>query len=235
MCSLSSAPKTESEVTMMMNSTSAPEKALGVNKLLENILSHLPMKDLIHAQSVCKQWRAVIDGSKVLGQHLFLENKAVDLKPLRRCTSMACLGSDHHMVYHFPEQDLHPLLPRSGYISPSSRINFSMEYDDVMCMRSWRSSWPSGQWKDMFAVQPPATSATIEVLSLGDKEQVEITNPAGIRLGDIVGAFHDEHVATEVWVDFPDVYETQRQKVHELRKCEQAKSRYGQLLVYYSK
>lgn len=49
-------------------------------ELLENILRHLPMRDLLFVHRVCRKWRAVICESKQLQQALYL----VPLEPLER-------------------------------------------------------------------------------------------------------------------------------------------------------
>lgn len=49
-------------------------------ELLENILSKLPIKDLLFAQSVCKTWKNCIEHSKILQQGLFFAT--TDLEPI---------------------------------------------------------------------------------------------------------------------------------------------------------
>jgi hypothetical protein len=51
----------------------AAEKVLCLVELLELILLDLPMRDLLLAQRVCRQWRACIRSSSRLKQKLFLE------------------------------------------------------------------------------------------------------------------------------------------------------------------
>ncbi|KAI7708483.1 hypothetical protein KC353_g11006 [Hortaea werneckii] len=51
----------------------ASRRALGTPELLEAILYHLPLQDLLRAQSVCKAWQTVIDRSKKLQRALYLE------------------------------------------------------------------------------------------------------------------------------------------------------------------
>lgn len=55
----------------------ATEKALGIEELLENVLFFLPVKDPIHAQQVCQQWRDTAQKSKTLRQRLYLESQPV--------------------------------------------------------------------------------------------------------------------------------------------------------------
>lgn len=46
--------------------------ALGIPELLENILSHLCITDLIRAAAVSQQWREIVRNSATLQQNLFL-------------------------------------------------------------------------------------------------------------------------------------------------------------------
>ncbi|KAK5705721.1 hypothetical protein LTR17_021409 [Elasticomyces elasticus] len=51
------------------------DAVLLTTELLENILHHLPMKDLLLAQRVSRKWQGVIDQSKRLQQQLFFAPK----------------------------------------------------------------------------------------------------------------------------------------------------------------
>lgn len=66
--------------TLIVSDTNVPKmishasrRALGTPELLEAILYHLPLQDLLRAQSVCKAWQTVIDRSKKLQRALYLE------------------------------------------------------------------------------------------------------------------------------------------------------------------
>ncbi|KAK5710217.1 hypothetical protein LTR17_019052 [Elasticomyces elasticus] len=61
----------------MSNSSSAGEltpthEVLATPELLEAILLHLPLKDLLFSQNVCRAWKAVIDTSPSITKALFL-------------------------------------------------------------------------------------------------------------------------------------------------------------------
>ncbi|KAK5128287.1 hypothetical protein LTR85_002954 [Meristemomyces frigidus] len=62
-------------------------RALGVTELKERILLHLPLKDLLLAQRVSKEWRDLIQDSQKTRQALFLES-----------TSKASIVFDHNHV-----------------------------------------------------------------------------------------------------------------------------------------
>ncbi|KAF7190714.1 hypothetical protein HII31_07873 [Pseudocercospora fuligena] len=56
-----------------IQSYTACHNTLGTSELLENILLHLPMRDLLLDQRVCKTWKACIDSSVKLQRGLFFK------------------------------------------------------------------------------------------------------------------------------------------------------------------
>lgn len=55
--------------------------ALEIPETLHEILDHLPQKDLLLVQRVCRQWHTVINASKVLQEALFLRPSSQPLAP----------------------------------------------------------------------------------------------------------------------------------------------------------
>jgi hypothetical protein len=71
----------------MSTTTTATQAVLATAELLELILLNLPIKDILFAQKVCKQWKQLIDSSPLLQQALFLKpapasSAAIDSKTL---------------------------------------------------------------------------------------------------------------------------------------------------------
>ncbi|KAK5677250.1 hypothetical protein LTS10_010439 [Elasticomyces elasticus] len=64
----------------------ASAKAFGIAELLEKILLHLPIKDLLLSQKVCKNWQIACTSTKIR-KALFLEpGTGEDVADLRRCS-----------------------------------------------------------------------------------------------------------------------------------------------------
>ena len=61
---------------MSSNSSTEPESAserVGrIVELVENVLQHLPYRDILSAQYVCHQWKDIINTSKIVRAQIFL-------------------------------------------------------------------------------------------------------------------------------------------------------------------
>lgn len=206
------ASQTVTEVTMSTMPPAATKKALGINELLENVLFYLPMKDLIHAQKVCQQWRNVVQKSKALRQHLYLEPQPVTTHP-EACScpdkaTWTTVNSFMPMGKHAIDRLPHPFLqdlyePRSHGEDYSS---LWFEREDIVRILSW----PSGTWEDMLVLQPPpkrvllrTPSLTKDIAFIGIIEMIE--EPTGVRLGQIVRAMRAQFSNSgRVWCGMPD-------------------------------
>ena len=60
------------QILAMAGDTTAASRALGVNELLEMVLSHLDVATLLDARRVCTTWHAMTASSVLLQQRLFL-------------------------------------------------------------------------------------------------------------------------------------------------------------------
>lgn len=142
---------------VVTNSYRASERVFGINELLENILSHLRMKDLLHAQQACQQWRTVIAGSKFLRRHLFLEPELGDIKPLNLSPiQILQMGCD---VSYEETQGAHPFLEDvflpCEYDVPRRYILIAEEVKRILFSRE-------GGWVNTFILQPPPRKVQIE-------------------------------------------------------------------------
>ena len=61
----------ENEISQVVHT--AAQQVLLTTELVEKILLHVPLKDLLFAQSVCMKWKAVIEGSTILQKALFFQ------------------------------------------------------------------------------------------------------------------------------------------------------------------
>ena len=64
--------ETGPKVTGPVDARSTTDAVFFTTEPLENILGHLPMKDLLFAQRTCKKWRSVISSNKQLQRILFM-------------------------------------------------------------------------------------------------------------------------------------------------------------------
>ena len=128
-------------------------------ELLQNILSNLAFKDLVHGQRVCQSWRMLIARSESLQRNLFLAPKHVYQ-----------LQGDEHPAWQDSTIETHSIfLP--CYTTPTNSLKvFNVER--VL-------SWKEGQWSHMHIMQPPATGAGVDGNVGGDG--------VGVNLGTFRG------------------------------------------------
>lgn len=126
--------------------------------MLESILFHLPMKDLIHAQQVSRQWRKTVASSPILRRHMFLKPGNVPIGTLyskcpRKWNAVLQYGKHPHPYlerYFVPRyQQLH-----------DHHMLFDEDYKPHILHIL---SWPRGQWEKMLIWQRPPTKVKIEV------------------------------------------------------------------------
>ncbi|KAF2225142.1 hypothetical protein BDZ85DRAFT_89162 [Elsinoe ampelina] len=158
--------------------------------LLEMVLRHLPMQDLLRCQRVAKDWKALVGSSRALQSKLFLlpveeeiavvvpdreanENLICDecTKDLRVIHPPLCL----HGTKILSGRIVHPLLVDQGGILPAIG---SLEFIHLSEILDNMSKEPdmSQAWAEMFVTQPPCKTVT-----LWDRE--EMVTGSSIVLG----------------------------------------------------
>lgn len=164
----------------------ASKAVFGINELLEHVLSHLPMKDLVHAQQVCQHWRTTIAGSLLLRQHLFLEPAVLTIEWIDLTRSplspevRLIAGSDWNLIKDSGVGQLNPLLGNVFYSRIPGRVwRYELLYEDLRRILSWRE----GTWEAKLISQPPAQRVQIETNHNGWFPSIEINDPEGLRLG----------------------------------------------------
>lgn len=135
------------------NSDNTTEKVLANYELLQHILSYLSFQDLIHAQQVCYQWRALVARSKILRQLLFLEG-IDDRRPLDLQGKHNIAGWNLHFDY-----TPHPLFEAVCVPHSRTRWMYGLLFDDVKRLLSFHGT----QWQSMFVVQPPPKKVLLRV------------------------------------------------------------------------
>ncbi|KAI7349905.1 hypothetical protein KC354_g13030 [Hortaea werneckii] len=148
----------------MVSNTDAPNmtsqasrRALGTPELLEAILYQLPLRDLVRAQSVCRQWQTVINHSKKLQRALYFEPVVWDLVALckeagggRSYSNWVRAGSNGRCVTVYESPILSPLIKS---LLPVTRTK-SLLAQLPGCWQRREASW-----RRMLVTQPPFQGA----------------------------------------------------------------------------
>lgn len=149
----------------MAGSSSAAAAVFGTYELVENILSRLPMLDLVHGRRVSQCWKAVIDRNEALQQKLFMSPA-----PATFALKWVQKSDDYHPVIgdiadgaarQYPIVSLHPFIK----LACTSHYKTSMELEfNVQKLLSIDSTF----WRRMFITQPPIKKAKIQCLPVDD-------------------------------------------------------------------
>ncbi|RMY13919.1 hypothetical protein D0867_07300 [Hortaea werneckii] len=148
----------------MISDTDAPNmtsqasrRALDTPELLEAILYQLPLRDLVRAQLVCRQWQTVIDHSKKLQRALYFEPVVWDLVALckepggRMCYDHWVQAGDSERCVTVYENPILSLVMKS--LLPVTRTR-SLLAQLPGCWQRREASW-----RRMLVTQPPFRAA----------------------------------------------------------------------------
>ncbi|PVH90409.1 hypothetical protein DM02DRAFT_678628 [Periconia macrospinosa] len=160
------------------------EKAWAIAEIAENILLHLPMKDVLLAQRVCRGWREVIRSSPALQEHLFMRAKP------RKDSS------------EIPIRELNPLLIEHmsmwfsavGKSQPVQGVSWATVQDVPWANTDARLAFlrRDASWRNMLLAQPPFTifewGKSVHVYG-GDSLKVgSVEQPDGVRMSYVYDA-----------------------------------------------
>lgn len=150
------------------------DAALGTYELLENILLYLPLTDLLLAQRVNKDWRAVVDRSERILQALFFRTAhdallscSFDKQNMLNftCTNPTPANSSS------PKPTLNPLI--TGFLVAPTIWSERLLYDPMNPSGEWEEMLgdddkfndtvlhPDASWKRMFLTQPAICEISI--------------------------------------------------------------------------
>lgn len=147
------------------------EKALAIPELLEAILLHLPIIDiLVNAQRVCKTWHDCVEGSTPLQRTLFLRP---DLPPIgNRSSNGECTV----------DLSLRRVNSFGDLISIKEHTNRTAAFDR-----------PGASWRSMLIIQPP-----VPMISRRDARTMrfsDVHNQSGLpKYGQVFSALTFGHV-----------------------------------------
>lgn len=141
----------------------AGQRLCDVTELLEAILYELPTRDLLFAQKVNKQWKAVIEGSIKLQHALFYIPLPGDDIPF----------STRRQYHAVKSPLLKPILDALLNVEqPHGRLNLMrlLFNKDSYCHIHPSWTYEHASWRDMFSTQPPMESP-IYVHTINDHEE----------------------------------------------------------------
>ncbi|KAF2186404.1 hypothetical protein K469DRAFT_707061 [Zopfia rhizophila CBS 207.26] len=161
--------------------------ALNVFEILELILLHLPMRDLLLAQLVCSRWKAVIDASIHIQRALYFLPRTI---PDRVTASSFDLNPliQHAFRRHFllEQDDLWPLHLKN------SCVQYTMVIMPLPMSDPWEGSFKErkASWKRMLITQPPVTVVNVLDQRIApDYDEYfndRVQSKEGVRLGDVL-------------------------------------------------
>ncbi|KAF2656964.1 hypothetical protein K491DRAFT_714862 [Lophiostoma macrostomum CBS 122681] len=157
-------------------------KPLEIVELLEQILLHLPQRDLLLAQRVCRRWHAVINSSKHIQQALYL-------LPLPTVITASQPASNPLLASAF-----------AGYFKLLAWEEFSGTYTSTwasMLLHSTEKRWQQrfireeANWRRMLVTQPPVPHVDIVDQRIApDYEdcfaEASVHNEEGVRMGELL-------------------------------------------------
>lgn len=165
-------------------SEEASYKLLTSYELLENILSHLPTKDLVRSQRVCRAWKDVTMRSQLLRKHLFLMPdicEAVDVP----WTSGRSYSPPDFMK-------LHPIISEDSFFFYSYRSSYN-DWSVLLNMFDVKHllEWTDRRWTAMLITQPPSKPALVTLYAATRGPRVyekRFKDSGGIRIGVMMEA-----------------------------------------------
>lgn len=171
-------------------------KTLDITELLERILLHLPLKDLLLAQRVSKGWRDLIQDSQRTKQALFLQgtsdisivydqgqlrdtslkpawktsgNSWLDAKPVLNPLISRHTGSGPG--YRTENQAVH--IVHEGFVDPANPKGRTQKMKDRL--RAVHLHLPEASWRRMMVLQPPVSKlqcCCMRLLQVGHRVDV---------------------------------------------------------------
>ncbi|KAK4617477.1 hypothetical protein CLAFUW4_11795 [Fulvia fulva] len=183
----------------MTEEDTATSRALGVNELLEMVLSHLDVATLMDARRVCKTWHAMAESSVALQRRLFLQvAPTYDGRDLFECCN-------YNLIYTTP--DCCSIKPgpiyTDGYFNcfwEEAIHTEYYEYDVTFFLRNtknhalhrpWGAQVEEPIWYRMLLFQYPFKLGKVKVkVELYDRDVEELEVPiegdkAGVRFRDV--------------------------------------------------
>lgn len=157
----------------------ATSRVFNTPELLETILLHLPMNDIISANTVSKQWRASITGSVSLQRALFLvavpgQYLTLDLHAATEATNIYWDDiSDDLPLLENNTFSINPVFKATTYGPEPEPLSYTVDTDESCKRRAYvfeldiepndssKSLTTAGAMPSMYLTQPPCTMVTL--------------------------------------------------------------------------
>ncbi|EMC92607.1 hypothetical protein BAUCODRAFT_255288 [Baudoinia panamericana UAMH 10762] len=199
----------------------ACDKVLQTYELLENILLHLPLYDILHSQAVCTEWRAVTGRSRtirrvlrfdVLDEETFAQHVLLDHPPIANGRAKAARqwrAASGHVMHPLRAPILNPLLIRAGIVTET--LPLGPRASTVASSAAHKKEFahlkdgllPDVDWVQMQAFQPRVNQIRLRrycsYWHLRGGWALQVTAENGIRVGDLLrsiskdSAAHNDH------------------------------------------
>lgn len=154
---------------------SAIDQVIGLPELLEQILLHLSMRELLLVQAVDTRFRSTIQHTASLRRKLWLDPRST------RATGVRFMANPLIMA------------PRAIYLGPGEQLTLYIRAKLLKVQNNGNrvARYPEGSWQHMFVLQPP-NEARVWFHNTGDHILPDgflgnASIPAGFRMGDLVG------------------------------------------------
>lgn len=186
------------------DSREASRKLLSTYELVENILSHLPTKDLARSSEVCGTWKDVTMRSQLLRTHLFLIPQVVKVATVPPMLVPA--HSDRWSIKPHPillrnDIDFSIYAPHFGY-----EWGFDLSVSDVKEMLEWTDK----HWTTLLMTQPPSKMAVVRFKPSDLSKYIykeDFIDEEGIKMGVmrqgmmVVSKYYEKHDVPDFWGD----------------------------------
>lgn len=161
----------------------AIEEAIVIVEILELILSHLPIYNLLRVQAVCHQWRAVIQNSLQLQDLLLLTKQQCEpgnpqIARLHERRRLRLPPAFDHPFKNSGDR-LHPLLDHLSVAGPYICISRELVEE---CRSDPRFKQPDASWRKMRLSSVPCHSVRIYQANA----YYSVNNLDGITLGQLM-------------------------------------------------
>jgi hypothetical protein len=170
----------------------ATHAVLFTPELLCNIISQLPLADIVISTGVCHFWRIAVAADHHIQRALFFSPGEVRAAVIIKPKNIEILNIPSHWEPGriIPSQmccvlgDLNPFFRKICGVSPMTQLTRKTKDQDSSTRMS-NFEFPHGNWRRMFISQPPCKKISMGVISFKGINTITHDNADGIRLGGL--------------------------------------------------
>lgn len=183
--------------TATMSTSPATDAAMSTTELLEQILSHLGVEDLILLRRVSRHWRNVMAGSLILQRAMFLAPEP-ELpfewylqwmnfgEPWRYIKKTSGAVLEHYETVVMKSSHFNPVLYKRRPKVESRGVSNGWQSVRLYIRNNPLTAGGTSLFPQMFITQPPVTHALVG-------HEIELHNEHGIRVADIIRALEQKY------------------------------------------